>query len=152
VQIVPLDLSDDVLAGSLLDLQQRAYAIEAELVGSDEIPPLRETVDQLRSCHETFLGALVDGLLVGAVSWRLDGDTVDIHRLVVDPACFRRGIGATLVRATLAAEPSATSAIVQTGARNEPAKALYLAHGFEQIDEVDVAPGLRVARFVRRLP
>ena len=42
-------------------------------------------------------------------------------------------------------------AIVQTGFDNEPAKALYLREGFEQTDEVEVAPGLRIARFNKRL-
>jgi len=64
---------------------------------------------------------------------------------------FRGGIGVTLVRAALAAEPGVTRAIVQTGADNEPAKTLYRRAGFEQTDEVEVVPGLRVARFNRRL-
>lgn len=44
-----------------------------------------------------------------------------------------------------------TRAIVQTGADNEPAKTLYLRDGFEQTDEVEGVPGLRIARFSKRL-
>ena len=40
---------------------------------------------------------------------------------------------------------------VQTGSSNEPAKQLYRREGFEEIDEVEVVPGLRVTRFGRRL-
>jgi ribosomal protein S18 acetylase RimI-like enzyme len=151
VEVVTLDLSDGAVASALLALQRQAYAIEAQLIGSADIPPLRETLDELRGCGETFLGAFADGRLVGAVSWRLVGDTLDIHRLVVDPVCFRRGIGRTLVGAALAAEPSAAHAIVQTGADNEPARALYHDFGFERVDELEVAPGLRVTRFGKRL-
>ena len=70
---------------------------------------------------------------------------------MVDPNRFRAGIGAALVRAALAAEPEADRAVVQTGSSNEPAKQLYRREGFEEIDEVEVVPGLWVTRFGRRL-
>jgi ribosomal protein S18 acetylase RimI-like enzyme len=151
VELVRLDLSDGETASQLLALQRSAYEVEAELIGSDGIPQIRETLEELHECGETFLGAVVDGRVAGAVSWRMLGETIDLHRLVVEPAHFRRGIGATLVRAALAAEPGATRAVVQTGAGNEPAKALYRQEGFEQTDEIEVVPGLRVARFSKRL-
>jgi GNAT superfamily N-acetyltransferase len=147
VELRRLNLSDGAVAADLLELQRRAYRIEADLIGSDGIPPLQETLEELQGSGETFLGALVDGDLAGAVSWRLDGDTLDLHRLVVDPGRFRGGIGTALVRAALEEEPGARRAIVQTGAGNEPAKRLYLREGFEELDEVEAAPGLRVTRF-----
>jgi len=132
VEIVSLDLSDNGIATELLALQRRAYEVEATLIGSREIPPLEETLDELQGSREIFLGAVVEGRIVGAVSYRLLGHTIDLHRLVVDPARFRGGIGITLVQAALAAEPSAARAMVQTGADNEPAKSLYRREGFEQ--------------------
>ena len=146
-----LDLSDLKTATALLELQRRAYRVEAGLIGSDGIPPLHETLEELQSCGETFLGAFDGDRLTGAVSWRFSDRTIDIHRLVVDPDGFRRGTGSALVRAALAAEPEAERAIVQTGAANAPASALYLREGFERVDEIDVGSGLRVARFARRL-
>jgi len=47
IDLVRLDLSDRRIAQSLLKLQRRAYRIEADLIGSDGIPPLRETLDEL---------------------------------------------------------------------------------------------------------
>lgn len=151
MDIRPLDVSDADAVGELLGLQRRAYRVEADLIGSDGIPPLTETLEELQAAGETVLGAYVEGELAGAVSWRLDGETLDLHRLVVDPARFRGGIGTALVRAALAAEPGARRAIVQTGAVNEPAKRLYRREGFEELDEVEVAPGLRVTRFRKEL-
>jgi ribosomal protein S18 acetylase RimI-like enzyme len=151
IALVPLDISDQATAEAVLDLQRRAYAVEADLIGFYEIPPLRETLTELRASGETFLGASVGGKLVGAASWRFADGTVDIHRLVVDPARARQGIGAELVRAALAAEPEAVEAIVQTGAENTPARALYLREGFEHVDDIEPAPGLRVSRFRKRL-
>jgi ribosomal protein S18 acetylase RimI-like enzyme len=151
VELRRLDVSDRAVAAEVLELQRRAYRIEADLIGSDGIPPLTESLEELQASGETFLGALVDGRLAGAISWRLDGGTLDLHRLVVDPERFRGGIGTELVRAALAAEPEARRAIVQTGAANEPAKRLYLRQGFEELDELEVGPGLRVTRFAREL-
>jgi GNAT superfamily N-acetyltransferase len=151
VKLVRLDVSDTRTAAQLLVLQRDAYRVEAELIRSDEIPPLGETLAELQAARETFLGAFVAGVLTGAVSWRLDGETIDLHRLVVRPAHFRKGVGAALVRAAVAAEPGARQAVVQTGAANAPAIALYLQEGFVRIGDVEPVPGLRVARFRKRL-
>ena len=97
-----LDLDDLETASALLELQRRAYRVEADLIGFDGIPPLHETLAELQQCGETFLGAMLDeGKLAGAVSWRFSERTIDIHRLVVDPDAFRRGTGSLLVRAAL---------------------------------------------------
>ncbi|HZG35405.1 MAG TPA: GNAT family N-acetyltransferase [Gaiellaceae bacterium] len=151
VPLERLDLTQQDVAAAVLGLQRRAYGIEAALIGSDEIPQLTETLEELQASGETFLGAYLEETLVGAISWRAVGRVIDLHRLVVDPDCFRTGIGAALVRAALAAEPEADRAVVQTGSSNVPAKRLYRREGFEEIDEVDVVPGLRVTRFGRRL-
>jgi GNAT superfamily N-acetyltransferase len=151
VRIAPLDLADAAVAARLLELQRDAYRVEAELIGSDAIPPLGESLAELRSCGETFLGAFLDGALAGAISWQVDGETIDLHRLVVAPAHFRKGVGVALVRAALKAEAGARRAIVQTGAANAPAVALYLQEGFERAGDVEPLPGLRIARFTKRL-
>jgi ribosomal protein S18 acetylase RimI-like enzyme len=135
----------------VLELQLPSYRVEAELIGADTIPPLTETSEELRTCGENFFGAFADDCLAGVVSWKFDGETIDIHRLAVDPKFFRSGIGVALVRAVLLVEPDATRAIVQTGAANEPAKALYRGEGFVEIGERKVGDGIRVSLFERRL-
>ena len=52
--------------------------------------PCTRRPDDLRLCGETFLGAFVDGRLAGFVSWKRDGDLLDLHRLAVDPAAAAR--------------------------------------------------------------
>jgi hypothetical protein len=60
-------------------------------------------------------------------------------------------VGVRLVRAALAAEPDARRAIVQTGAANAPAIALYTREGFAPDGELEPVPGLRLACFIKRL-
>jgi ribosomal protein S18 acetylase RimI-like enzyme len=147
VELQRLDLADRDAAEAALAVQRRAYRVEADLVGFDAIPPLHESLADLQAADETFLAATVDGQLAGLVSWKRDGETLDLHRLAVDPRFFRAGIGRALVRAAEAAEEGASRVIVQTGAANEPAKALYRSEGFREIGEREVAPGFRVTLF-----
>ncbi len=147
MELQRLDLTDRAVAGAALAVQRRAYRVEADLVGFDAIPPLHESLADLQASTETFLAANVDGQLAGLVSWKRAGDTLDLHRLAVDPRFFRAGIGRALVRAAEAAEGDARRVIVQTGAGNAPAKALYESEGFREVGEREVAPGFRVTLF-----
>jgi ribosomal protein S18 acetylase RimI-like enzyme len=149
VEIAELDLGDAVTLERLVALQRTSYAVEAELIGAAELPPMRETPEQLRASGETFLGATRAGALVGAVSYRRAGGAVDIHRLVVDPAAFRGGVATALLDALEARERDAEHWTVGTGAANAPARALYERRGFEATDERIVPGGIRWVRMDR---
>jgi ribosomal protein S18 acetylase RimI-like enzyme len=147
--IRPLDLGDDATLAAVVALQRASYAVEAELIGAPSLPPLVETPEQVRASGETFLGASDGGTLLGAVSYRRDGDTVDIHRLVVSPAAFRRGIATALLDALEEREAGATRWIVGTGAANLPARALYERRGFAAAEERIVPGGVKWVRLER---
>jgi ribosomal protein S18 acetylase RimI-like enzyme len=151
IDVRPLDLADESVAARVLELQRESYAVEARLIGSDRIPPLYESLEELQACGETFLGAYVEGRLAAVVSWRFDGATIDLHRLAVLPEFFRRGIGVALLRAALRSEPQARRAIAQTGAANEPAKELYRGEGFAELGDREVLPGLWITQFERSI-
>jgi hypothetical protein len=51
-----LDLSDPGTLRRLRDLQRASYAVEAELIGFDGIPALRESLEELRDCGESAGG------------------------------------------------------------------------------------------------
>jgi hypothetical protein len=92
VELIRLDINDPEHAEKVLQLQRRAYRVEAELIGSEAIPPLQETLEELQGCKEDFLAAIVDRQLAGAISWRLTDGTIDIHqhlatRIVYLPRC-----------------------------------------------------------------
>ncbi|QOC92065.1 GNAT family N-acetyltransferase [Micromonospora craniellae] len=139
---------DEALARTLLPIQHAAYAVEASIIGDDRIPPLHETLDELRAAPLRWLGALDDGRLVGAMAWSENPTELDIDRLVVDPTAHRRGTGTALVR-TLLASAGDRRVVVATGAANLPARRLYERLDFRLIGEREVIPGLRIAEYVR---
>ena len=148
-QPVQLDLADEAIARSVLALQRDAYAVEAALIGSDGIPALTETLDDLRAAGESWLGLSDDEGLAGAVSWREMADrTVDIHRLVVAPRAFRRGVATALLDALDGRYPDRPM-VVSTGRDNAPARELYARRGFGFVREREVAPGLWIAELGR---
>ncbi|KHL12518.1 UNVERIFIED_CONTAM: hypothetical protein LK11_36530 [Mumia flava] len=144
-----MDPGDAVTGPALLALQRASYAVEAELIAFPDLPLLTESLEQLRASTATFLGALDGDRLVGAVSWfRLDDGTVDIDRLVVDPAHHRRGIASALLDALAGWAPTHRT-VVATGSANGPALALYVRHGFVSCGEREVADGVRVTDLER---
>jgi ribosomal protein S18 acetylase RimI-like enzyme len=141
-----LDLTDDDTLHGLWHLQRAAYAVEAELIGFDGIPPLHESLDDLRACGETFLGTQD---LTGAVSWvRLEDGTLDICRLVVHPSAHRTGVASALLDALDHLEPSDRT-LVSTGTANLPAMALYRRRGFVPTGLRDLAPGVTMTLLTR---
>ncbi len=141
-----LDLDDPTTARQVLALQRAAYAVEAELVGSVGIPPLAETLEEMRAAPLEWLAIRSAGRIVAALAWTQSGDTIDIDRLVVDPAAMRRGYGSTLVRSL----DLSKTITVSTGELNTPAHALYSRLGFEVTGASEPAPGLPIRHYVRR--
>jgi ribosomal protein S18 acetylase RimI-like enzyme len=150
IEIRPLDLGDPETLADIVRVQRASYRVEAELIGFDGLPPLSETPEELAVVPESFLGAFEDGRLLGAVAFQRHRTWVDIYRLVVDPAAFRRGIATRLLDALDDLHPDAAWTTVATGERNAPAIALYERRGFDAVGRTAVAPGIRIVRFERR--
>jgi ribosomal protein S18 acetylase RimI-like enzyme len=131
--IGPLDASDPQLHPLLM----AAYRVEAELIGA-ELPGLRETPEDVAAAGLEWIGAWEQDQLVGAMALIREGDLVDIHRLVVHPDAFRRGVASAL----LAQLPHRV--VVSAAALNEPALALYARHGFRVTGERVVRGGIRI--------
>lgn len=141
--------ADDDLAREVLALQRQAYAVEAALIGSNGIPALTESLDELRAAGETWLGVFDATGLCGAVAWqRLDDDTIDICRLVVAPRSFRAGVATALLDELDRRYPS-NPMVVSTGSANAPALELYRRRGFRQVRRREAAPGLMVTELAR---
>ncbi len=145
-----LQMSDDATLDQLWNLQQAAYRIEADMIGFDKIPPLLETVDDLRRTSEIFFGWWEGQQLAGAVSIEMIGPVVmDICRLMVRPDYFRRGIGAGLLSHVLHM-PDVHTHRIATGVRNIPALTLYEREGFQYVRDEEIAPGVWLRHLERK--
>lgn len=153
LDVSPLFLrADPAKAERLLAVQRAAYAAEAELMGFEGIPPLHETLDELVSDEQQWLGRFTGATLVAGLAWEEDGDAgVEITRLVVAPAAFRRGHASALLDA-FDERVSGRAVSVSTGSANAPGLALYARRGFEVVGEEEIAPGVGLTRLLRPAP
>ena len=84
----------------ILDLQYLAYQSEAKLFGDMEIPPLKQTIEEVYDEFEkgTILKAIDEkGVIIGSVRAYQDGRTVYIGKLMVHPEMQNKGIGTKLL-------------------------------------------------------
>ena len=151
LEIRALDLGASGTAEAVVELQRASYRVEADLLGARTLPVLKESPRRLRRTREQFLGAYEAERLVGAVSWKRTGALVDIHRLVVHPDRFRRGIAGALLDALAAGQHDAERWTVATGAVNEPARRLYEGHGFVPVGEQVVDGSITIVTYERRV-
>ena len=86
-------------AATIFELQKLAYKNEAELYNDFDIPPLTQTLDEMKSDFENkiFLKADVEGKIVGAVKAHQLNRVCFIERLIVHPSFQGRGIGTLLM-------------------------------------------------------
>ena len=97
VKIVKAERSD---LQKILDLQYLAYQSEAALFGSKDIPPLKQTPDELKKEYEKgiVLKAVTEnGTIIGSVRAYEDAAAVHIGKLMVHPDHRRRGYGRKLL-------------------------------------------------------
>lgn len=145
----PDPATDRTFARTLLSLQRTSYAVEADLIGDDRIPPLQEDEHGLCAWRGRWVTAW-DGVdLVGAAAWSPHRDHVDIAKVMVSPTAFRRGVASELLDRVLQGA-GGRPVLAATGRDNAPAVSLYAKHGFEVEGDEQVPPGVWVTRLRRR--
>ncbi|NMI01233.1 GNAT family N-acetyltransferase [Pseudonocardia acidicola] len=150
VRIGPLRPGD---AGEVLTVQRAAYVTEAQRYGAPDIPPLRETLAELRADLEAgvlALGAWSGARLVGSVRGRVAGSEMEVVRFTVAPDVQGRGVGRALLAAVHAAAPPAVTRFwLVTGARSDDNLRLYAAAGYRIAGAVTDSAGVELARLER---
>jgi GNAT superfamily N-acetyltransferase len=131
---VPVRLSD-LDAGELLTLQRAAYVTEAQLHGDVRLPPLTQTLPELRAeladPAVVALGVRQAGRLVAAVRVRTLGDgLVALGRLAVAPDRQGHGLGSLLLSASETAVPGTRRIELFTGELSAANLRLYRRFGY----------------------
>ncbi|MEW1961277.1 GNAT family N-acetyltransferase [Microbacterium sp. NPDC077644] len=139
-------------AGEVLTVQRAAFVSEALIYGSADMPPLTQTLEQLRAeiAENDGWVARVDGRLVGAIRAVQDGDLLMIGRIAIAPDMQGEGVGRALLEA---AEEASTAAQAElfTGSLSEANIRLYEACGYEQTQRVPQDDGTEQVFLRKRL-
>jgi ribosomal protein S18 acetylase RimI-like enzyme len=151
---VRIERAGEADAGEILTLQRAAYVTEAQLHGDPFLPPLVESLDQMRA---TIAGSLVlkavsGTRIAGSVRGRFNDRTCLVGRLVVAPDLQGRGIGRSLMRA-LEEEVAgrADSCVLFTGHLSEANLRLYRRLGYGETHRERVADHLMLVHMRKSL-
>lgn len=129
-------------AGEILTLQRAAYVTEAQAHDDLSMPPLIQTLDQLRAelvePAVTAWGVRENGRLVASVRVRLtDSATAEVGRLVVAPDRQGSGLGTALLLAAEARLQNAVTTVrLFTGERSHANLRLYERLGYRETGRV----------------
>jgi ribosomal protein S18 acetylase RimI-like enzyme len=121
-------------AGELLTLQRAAYVAEAQRYGDLLLPPLLETLDELRSvlAEAICLGAWRDDRLAGSVRATIRDGVMHIARLVVAPDLQGLGLGRLLLAEIEARGTGVDQFALFTGHLSTRNLGLYRRNGYRE--------------------
>ncbi|MFC1895793.1 GNAT family N-acetyltransferase [Thermodesulfobacteriota bacterium] len=131
-------------AEEILALQKLAYQSEARIYDDYSIPPLTQTLEQMRDDfdRQRVLKASIADRIIGSVrAYRHEG-TCFIGRLIVHPDFQKKGIGTGLMQAIEGGFPEAKRFELFTGHLSEGNIRLYRRLGYEAFREQPVTDRL----------
>lgn len=136
----------------ILELQQLAYQSEAAIYQDYTIPPLTQSVEEIREefKKQVFLKAVFGQDLVGSVRSYSDGDTCFIGRLIVHPDWQRKGIGTKLMEAIENHFTEVKRYELFTGNKSVGNIRLYKSLGYSSFKEQEVNDSLTLV-FLEKL-
>jgi ribosomal protein S18 acetylase RimI-like enzyme len=146
IVVVPAAIED---AGELMTVQRAAFLSEGEINNSFRLPPMTETVEDIRAAiaekSTVVLVAKLGHRLVGSVRATVTDGTGHVGRLAVAPDLHGHGIGRMLMAAVEAAlADRVTRYELFTGGTSEGNLRLYRSLGYVDIGwrPAAAAPGL----------
>ncbi|WP_243291865.1 GNAT family N-acetyltransferase [Bacillus sp. FJAT-47783] len=144
-----IDITKKKMAEHVLCLQKKAYEVEAEYLGSEKLPPLRETLSSLLLSDEHFYGYFLNNDLVGAIAYEKQPHMITITRVMISPLYFRKGIASHLIQYLLKLEGDQNVYYVTTGTKNVPAIKLYQKFRFQETVQYMTREGIALTKLKR---
>ncbi len=141
-------------AGELLTLRRAAFVSEAQIYGDPNIPPLTQTLRELRDDLAAdgviTLGARAGHRLVGSIRVVIEENKATLGRLAVAPDLQGKGIGTQLLLAIVPHLPENIEEIwVFTGQDSVQNLAMYAKQGYEH--QYDRTAGDLTYAYLRRI-
>ncbi|WP_131742867.1 GNAT family N-acetyltransferase [Actinomadura roseirufa] len=142
-------------AGELLTVQRAAYLTEAQLYGDPFLPPLVESLDQIRAVlagDAMVLKATLGERVIGAVRGQFSDRTCLVGRLVVVPDLQGQGVGHSLMNVLeTAVTGRADACVLFTGHLSETGLRLYRRLGYTETHRERVAAHLTLVHMRKPL-
>ena len=127
----------------ILELQYLAYQTEAALFGTNDIPPLKQTLEEVKAEYrEGTIIIVKDGSkIIGSVRMKEKDNTVYIGKLMVHPDYRRKGTGSSLLSEVEKKYPHRRYELF-TSTRSVDNIRLYKSLGYKIFDEKDITENL----------
>jgi len=129
----------------ILDLQYLAYQSEAMLLNNFSIPPLKQTLEEVKQEFDNGIFLKVvdkDGVIIGSVRAYAKNGTLFIGKLIVQPNLQGQGIGTNLLTEIEKVCPQERCELF-TSDRSEKNIRLYERLGYVKFREQEVTPELK---------
>lgn len=121
----------------ILKLQYLAYQSEAALFGTDDIPPLKQTIEEVEDEYSNGIILKMhtdDNVIVGSVRAKKEKDTAYIGKLMVHPDYRCQGYGSKLLAEIEKSFPDGRYELF-TSTRSVDNIRLYKKLGYKEFDE-----------------
>jgi len=143
-------VTDD--AEKILSLQKIAYQSEAEIYDDFTIPPLTQTLEEVKKDFEgqVFLKAVTDGRIIGSVRAFVKEGTCYVGRFIVHPDFQNRGIGTHLMNRIEKDFKKAKRFEIFTGHKSERNLYLYEKLGYKRFKTVKANEKLTIVYLEKR--
>jgi ribosomal protein S18 acetylase RimI-like enzyme len=147
LRALPIDGSD------ILALQKFAYQSEAILNDDWAIPPLTQSLSEIRKDFDTMtiLKAVGEERIIGSVRAHEDSGTCYVGRLIVHPDYQKNGIGTLLMDKIETIFPHVDRFELFTGTKSISNIRLYEKLGYRQYRYEDLSPKVRLV-FMEKKP
>jgi GNAT superfamily N-acetyltransferase len=124
-------------AAQILSIQKLAYQSEAAIYQDYSIPPLTQTIEEIKRefDNQLFLKAVYGTDIIGSVRAYSDSYSCFVGRLVVHPKWRRKGVGTKLMKAIETYFTNVQRYELFTGIKSEANIRLYKRLGYKPFKE-----------------